>query len=54
VLQIKECILAGQDASLATGLALEAKGLQMLFASADQKEGMAAFIGKRTANFQGK
>ena len=54
VLQIKECILAGQDASLATGLALEAKGLQMLFASADQKEGMAAFIAKRAANFQGK
>ena len=35
------------DAALDTGLALETKAIQMLFASQDQKEGMAAFIEKR-------
>jgi len=35
-------------------LALETKAIQMLFASQDQKEGMAAFIEKRKAKFQGK
>jgi enoyl-CoA hydratase/carnithine racemase len=35
------------DGSLDTGLALETKAIQMLFASQDQKEGMAAFIEKR-------
>jgi enoyl-CoA hydratase/carnithine racemase len=54
VQQIKECILAGQDASLDTGLRLEAKALLLLFASQDQKEGMAAFIEKRKPKFEGK
>ncbi|MCU1720400.1 MULTISPECIES: enoyl-CoA hydratase [unclassified Pseudomonas] len=52
--QIKEVILAGMDAPLETGLALERKANALLFASQDQKEGMAAFIEKRPARFLGR
>lgn len=51
--QIKEVILAGMDASLEAGLALERKANALLFASADQKEGMNAFIEKRHPKFKG-
>ena len=54
VQQIKEVILAGQDASLETGLRLEAKAIQLMFSTYDQKEGMAAFIEKRKPQFLGK
>ena len=54
VQQIKEVLLAGQDASLDAALRLETKAIQVLFASQDQKEGMAAFIEKRKPQFQGK
>ena len=54
VQQIKECILASHDCSLDAGLRLETKAIQLLFSSQDQKEGMAAFIEKRPAKFQGK
>ncbi len=52
--QIKECVLRGMDASLDAGLALETKAIQVLFASQDQKEGMAAFIEKRKPKFTGR
>jgi len=54
VAQIKEVILAGQNASLESALMLERKAMQLLFASQDQKEGMKAFVEKRKPNFQGK
>ncbi len=54
VAQIKQCVLRGLDAPLDTGLALEVTANQLLFASQDQKEGMAAFIEKRTPKFTGK
>ncbi len=54
VQQVKEIILAGQDASLETGLRLETKAIQLMFASQDQKEGMAAFLEKRAPKFQGR
>jgi enoyl-CoA hydratase/carnithine racemase len=54
VRQIKETVLRGMDAPLDTGLALERKAFQFLFATEDQKEGMAAFIGKRKAVFKGR
>jgi enoyl-CoA hydratase/carnithine racemase len=50
----KEAVLRGMDAALDTGLALEAKAIQLLFSSEDQKEGMAAFIDKRKPKFTGK
>jgi enoyl-CoA hydratase/carnithine racemase len=54
ILQAKEAVLRGMDASLDTGLAVETKAAQILFSSQDQKEGMAAFIEKRKPKFQGK
>jgi len=49
----KEAVLAGMDAPLTSALALEAKSVQILFSSRDQKEGMAAFIEKRKPKFSG-
>lgn len=51
--QIKEVMLAGQDAPLETALMLERKAFQMLFDSADQKEGMRAFLEKRKPTYRG-
>jgi enoyl-CoA hydratase len=54
VVSIKEAILQGQDASLDAGLALERKAFQLLFATADRREGMTAFIDKRKPDFKGE
>jgi enoyl-CoA hydratase len=54
VMQIKEAVLAGDDASLSTALLLERKAFQLLFATSDQKEGMRAFLEKRKPEFQGR
>ena len=54
VMQIKEAVLAGQDASLETGMMLERKAFQLLFATNDQKEGMRAFLEKRKPEFRGR
>ncbi|MCW5719574.1 MAG: enoyl-CoA hydratase/isomerase family protein [Devosia sp.] len=54
VQQVKEVILHGQDASLGAALALERKALQILFASADKHEGMAAFLEKRSPTYIGR
>jgi enoyl-CoA hydratase len=53
-MQIKEAIVAGEDASLETGLMLERKAFQLLFASADKREGMQAFLDKRRPDFKGE
>jgi len=50
----KEAVLAGMDAPLTSALALEAKSVQILFSSSDQKEGMRAFIEKRKPKFSGQ
>jgi enoyl-CoA hydratase/carnithine racemase len=52
--QIKECILLGMDAPLEAALAMERRANALLFASRDQKEGMAAFIDKRPPRFEGR
>lgn len=54
VKQIKEVVLAGEDTSLEAGMMLERKAFQLLFATADQKEGMRAFLEKRTPEFRGR
>jgi enoyl-CoA hydratase len=54
ILQIKEAVLAGQDASLATAMMLERKAFQLLFSTNDQKEGMRAFLEKRKPEFRGQ
>lgn len=52
--QIKEVLLAGQDASLDAALMLERKAFHLLFASEDQKEGMRAFFDKRKPIYAGR
>ena len=54
VIQIKEAVLAGQNASLETAMMLERKAFQLLFATNDQKEGMRAFLEKRKPEFRGR
>ena len=54
VMQIKEVVLAGEDTSLEAGMMLERKAFQLLFATADQKEGMRAFLEKRKPEFRGR
>lgn len=50
----KEAVRKAMELSLSEGLAFERRLFQMLFASADQKEGMAAFIEKRKPQWQGR
>lgn len=50
----KEAVRKAMELSLSEGLACERRLFQMLFASADQKEGMAAFIEKRKPQWQGR
>jgi len=54
VKKAREVIAAGLDGSLADGLNLEAEGFAACFDTADQKEGMGAFLAKRPAAFTGK
>lgn len=50
----KSCINEGLQVDLETGLQYEHKCFSLLFATADQKEGMQAFLEKRKPNFQGR
>jgi enoyl-CoA hydratase/carnithine racemase len=50
----KQAIDHGLDSSLAAGLALEYRSQTALYASADWREGLAAFAEKRPAQFRGE
>ena len=50
-LAIKESVNRAFETSLAEGLRFERRQFQAMFATADQKEGMAAFLEKRAAKF---
>ncbi|MCY3002617.1 MAG: enoyl-CoA hydratase-related protein, partial [Planctomycetota bacterium] len=50
---IKAAVHGGVDLSLDAGLALERELQAKLFASADAKEGIAAYVEKRKAQFKG-
>ena len=50
----KEAINAVFEMPLQAGLNHESRLFYMLFSTADQKEGMEAFVNKRKANWQGK
>jgi len=54
VLAAKEAVNSAFETSLAEGVRFERRVFHSLFATADQKEGMAAFIAKRPANFANK
>ena len=50
----KESVLAAFNTSLDEGLVFERKNFYLCFAGEDQKEGMAAFVEKRTPDYKGK
>ena len=50
----KEAVNHAFALPLAEGIHLERRLFNMLFATADQKEGMAAFVEKRAPTWQGK
>jgi enoyl-CoA hydratase len=54
VMAAKEAVNRAEETTLAEGLLHERRLFQSLFATEDQKEGMAAFIAKRPAQFHDK
>ena len=54
VLLSKKAVGVAGESSLQAGLAMETTGLQHLFSTADQKEGMLAFVEKRAPHFKGE
>ncbi len=54
IAQAKRVLFRGADVPLQIANELEVQAFASLFDSADQKEGMAAFLGKRAAAFSGK
>jgi enoyl-CoA hydratase len=54
VLAAKEAVDRSFETSLAEGVRFERRVFHALFATADQKEGMAAFMAKRPAQFKNK
>jgi enoyl-CoA hydratase len=52
VMAAKEAVNRSFETSLAEGVRFERRAFHALFATQDQKEGMAAFIEKRPAKFQ--
>ncbi|HEX5690853.1 MAG TPA: enoyl-CoA hydratase-related protein [Roseiflexaceae bacterium] len=51
---IKRAVQTGAEIPFETALAVERELQQQLFASSDAKEGIAAYVEKRTASFKGK
>jgi enoyl-CoA hydratase len=52
VMMVKEAVNRAYEASLSEGLLFERRLFHAAFATADQKEGMAAFVDKRPADFK--
>ncbi|PJF09884.1 enoyl-CoA hydratase [Pseudorhodobacter sp. MZDSW-24AT] len=51
---VKECVNRAQETTLSEGLLFERRVFHALFATEDQKEGMAAFLEKRQPQFRDK
>jgi enoyl-CoA hydratase len=54
VMAVKEAVSRAQETTLREGLLFERRLFHALFATADQKEGMAAFLEKRQPQFRDK
>ena len=54
VAMVKEMVNRSYETSLDEGLLFERRGLHSLIATQDQKEGMAAFLENRAAQFRDK
>jgi enoyl-CoA hydratase len=54
IMMVKESVNAAYEISLNEGVHLERRLFHSCFATEDQKEGMAAFVEKRPANFKNK
>lgn len=54
VLMVKEAVNRTYEMTLSEGLRFERRQFHSLFATEDQKEGMAAFIDKRTPSFKNR
>jgi enoyl-CoA hydratase len=52
--RIKRAVVTGSEIPFAEALGLERELQQLLFTSEDAKEGLAAYVEKRVANFKGK
>ena len=52
--QAQEAVNRAGETTLAEGLRFERRLFHSLFAMEDQKEGMAAFVEKRTASFKNR
>ncbi len=52
--RIKRSVQSGWEVGLESGLAMERENQQLLFESADAKEGLSAYMEKRAPNFKGK
>jgi enoyl-CoA hydratase len=50
----KESVNRAYETTLAEGMRFERRVFQSMFATADQKEGMAAFVEKRPARFRNR
>ncbi len=53
-LMAKECVNRAYETTLREGILFERRTFHSTFATEDQKEGMAAFVGKREAKFQNR
>jgi enoyl-CoA hydratase len=51
---IKNLVNAGMNMNLESALNLESRGLELLFSTEDQKEGVKAFLEKREPVFKGR
>jgi enoyl-CoA hydratase/carnithine racemase len=51
---IKRAVQSGAEVPFESGLAIEREMQQQLFQSEDAKEGLAAYVGKRVAEFKGR